>query len=188
LSSVDLTANTDAAKIAAYDAFDKAFLALDPKLQNAKELYVAMSPTMASYVVQGGALKFNGSGQIIMMQADKENSLKIFGRNNVTVKPAANMGDGQTMIFYTPGVMDFGSDLSVSGEVGDAYIYCGVNANDSNIVDYQFNLAAGSRLYNYLSSNFAIALLAETTGEGANASTSYTFNVPPVLEREGIIN
>lgn len=187
MSAVDLTTNTDAAKIAAYEAFDAAFLSLDPKLQKAKQLYVAMSPEFADYVVQGAALKFHGSGQIVIMQANEGQEMPIFGRKNISLKPTDSIGTGQTMIFYTPGVMDFGSDLTVGGEVKDANITCALNGDDTNIVDYQFNLSAGTRLFNFLSSNFAIALLATTTGEGAQATTSYTFNNPPVLEREGII-
>lgn len=150
--AIDLDDNSDEAKVAAYEAFDAAFDELDEELQDAEVLNVALSRKLASRITQGAALKFNSSVQGTIMQTN--DGVRFFDRQNVVLKPTKLIGKGQSMLFYTPGAFDFGSDLTKIGDPSSAFIDVIKNPADVNELIYQMQVALGTRLWLYDSTHF----------------------------------
>lgn len=161
--ALDLTLNTDEAKVAAYEAFDKAFDNLDEDLQDAGVLNVALSKKMASRITQGAALKFKSSIQGTIMQTN--DGVRFFDRQNVVLKPTRLIGNGQTMLFYVPNAMELGSDLTRVGDPESAFIKVAENQDDFNELIYQMQVALGTRLWLFDSTHFCVVGKKKNTNE-----------------------
>lgn len=170
---------SDASKVAAYELFDKYMLALDEDLAEAEKLNVAVSTTMFRYITQGAALKFGSNVQQVVMQTN--NGVNFFDRKNVELIPSRLMGHGQTILGYTPGAIQFGSDLTANGGADSAMIDIDKSPEDFNELIYQMTVCVGTCLRHFDSTHFCIAGVKTVTSGTAN----YSFNTAKSLT-EGV--
>lgn len=166
----------DDLKVAAYEAFDEAYNNLDDGLKDAEKLMVAVSRKLAMFITEGAALKFKNAQQLIMQT---NNGVSFFGRENLNLVASSILGTGQTMLFYTPGSMEFGTDLTKSGDPSTAFISITLNPTDANELFYQTQLAAGTCLWKFDPTNFcAVGKLVE--GQNNDPDT-VAWNTPKTL-------
>lgn len=147
--------DSDEAKVAAYEMFDKFVLNMDEDLADADDVRVMTSVKLAQYITQGAALKFKSHVQQVIM--DSNNGVQFFDRKNIHLVPKKIMGTGQTMVAYQPGVIRYGTNLKNIGDPQSANVQVAKDSKDQNQLNYQFTLGGGTCIRFVDSSLFCVA-------------------------------
>lgn len=156
-----------------YEALYEFWGKLSAYMQGYDKIYFAVSPNAKRRILSGYMTKY----QNLQLDASKNAANPyFFEMPNVELVSDTSLGTGDGVIAYTPGLLDYGTDLTRNGEPDGAYIDLYKSPDDSNVLIYQMQAAAGTRIKAFDSAHFACS---------ANVWTAFT---KPVLTEGVLIN